>query len=275
MKKHLRSGMLILLTVFISHTPAFPESMVSFDFDHIQTQSKKGVLASDIEIYMEGLYGSDISVSQNATAVRSVGKTILNFPNSPSASLNGNDAYLKVGRGRGPSGIALDFGANPIDSFNVDWRIFKGGKSFTILADGVVIDQHTLSKAQRKSGLTGHQDTYYFDTPVHKLEFIGINKKSFAIDNLTINIPLPGDDETEDVGGLDEQSEGGSSQSGSQSNSNGNNPPYDGTGPLDQPTGSGNISINQVTADVPEPSSLLLLAAGLCGAWFSRRVVTQ
>ena len=160
MKKHLRSGMLIFLTVFISHSPAFPESMVSFDFDYIQSHSKKGVNASDIEVYMEGLFGSDITVSQNTAVVKSTGSNTLNFPNSPSASLNGNDAYLKVGRGRGPSGIALDFGANPINSFNVDWRIFKGGKSFTILADGVVIDQHTLSKAQRKSGLTGHQDTY-------------------------------------------------------------------------------------------------------------------
>lgn len=126
---------------------------------------------------MEGLFGSDITVSQNAAAVKSAGRNTLNFPNSPSASLHGNDAYLKVGRGRGPSGITLDFGANPINSFNVDWCIFKGGKSFTILADGVVIDQHTLSKAQRKSGLTGHQDTYDFDTPVHKLEFIGLKKK--------------------------------------------------------------------------------------------------
>jgi hypothetical protein len=275
MQKKMMWGVLTLLTVFLSRGQLTAASMVVFDFDQIQTQSKKGVTGSDIEVYMESLFGSDMAVNPNATAVKNAGPNVWNIPNNPSATLQGNDAYLKVGRGRGPSAITFDFGANPINSFNVDWRVFKGGKSFTILADGVVIDQHILTKAEKKSGLSGHQDTYYFDTPVQKLEFIGLKKKSFAIDNLVINIPLPNDEGAENLNGSNESPEGGSNESGSQWNGNGNYPPNDDPGPLNQLITSDNIITNQVAADVPEPASLLLLAIGLCSAWASRRVGVQ
>lgn len=88
--------------------------------------------------------------------MKSAGRNTLNFPNSPSASLHGNEAYLKVGRGRGPSGITLDFGTNPINSFNVDWRIFKGGKSFTILADprpAAELEQKTVGPVMRLTAM--------------------------------------------------------------------------------------------------------------------------
>jgi hypothetical protein len=205
--------------------------MVLFDFNQIHSQSKKGVNASDVEAYMEGLFGSDISVSQNTTA---------------------GNSFLKVGKGNGASGITIDFGANPIDSFSVDFQLFKKAKSFMILADGVVINQQTLSKAQRKAGLTGHQSSYFFDTPVHTLQFVGLQKKSFAIDNLAINIPY-------------DESESDPNEHGS--NSSGDSPPG-GAG-----AAGDSIITNQVTAAVPEPSSLLMLAIGLCAAWFSRRVL--
>src|SRR6266508_6460067 len=238
MSKRISWTVLCFLTVLIYDRPAFADGMVLFDFDQIQSQSKKGVNASDVEAYMEGLFGSAVSVSQNTTAVNS---------------------FLKVGKGNGASGITIDFGANPIDSFSVDFQLFKNAKSFTILADGVVINQQILSKAQRKAGLTGHQSSYFFDTPVHTLQFVGINKKSFAIDNLVINIPLDEGGEimsasgfvlTTDVPFGIENPFVGSSVN-----------PFTDT-----------IILNQVTA-VPEAASLLKLAVGLCGAWFSRRLI--
>src|SRR6266568_7994758 len=165
---------LFFLAILLADRPALAASMVLFDFDQIQSHSKKGVDASDVEAYMEGLFGSDITLSQKTTDVNSA---------------------LRVGKGKGAPAITIDFGINPIDSFSVDFQLFKKAKSFTILADGVVVNQQTLSKAQRKAGLTGHQSSYFFNTPVQTLQFVGLQKKSFAIDNLVINIPLPTDEQ--------------------------------------------------------------------------------
>ena len=243
MSKRIWWAVLCFLTVLIYDRQAFANGMVLFDFNQIHSQSKNGVNASDVEAYMEGLFGSDISVSQNTTAVNS---------------------FLKIGKGSAP-GITIDFGANPINSFSVDFQLFKNAKSFTILADGVVINQQILSKAQRKAGLTGHQSSYFFDTPVQTLQFVGLQKKSFAIDNLVINIPLPTDEESDNLDDLNEKSESDSNENGN--NSSGNSLPS-GAG-----AGGDSIITKQVTAAVPEPSSLLMLAIGLGGAWFSRRVL--
>jgi hypothetical protein len=231
MPKILIRTLLFFLTVLFFEPSAFASSMVVFDFDDIHSP-KKRVKAVDIEAYMEELFGADLSVSQNTTAIGSIGGNSLNL-----AGLN--NGYLKVGKGKG-AGIIIDFGDNPIDSFSVDFRLFKRAKNFSILADGVVINQLTLSKAERKTGIAGHQDDFFFDSPVHQLQFVGLGKKKFAIDNLIINIPLPGDEEDDD--------------------------PPAGGGPLDPPSG-GDIGSNQVA----EPSSLLMLAVGLCGALLGRR----
>jgi PEP-CTERM motif-containing protein len=256
----------IFLTVFIDRPVR--ADMVSFDFDDIQSQSKKGPKAPDIEIYMERLFGSDISVSRSTTSAKAGSNAGL--LQSPSAALGIDNGYLKVGKGRA-SGISFDFGANPIDSFSVDWLLRKGGRSFTILADGIVINQETLSKALRKSGLAGHQDSYFFDTPVHNLEFIGVKKKSFAIDNLVINIPLPTDQE-EDLAGSNEGNQGDTDQTENDPDEDGNPSENSFTVGLDNPISGDNAGITQVAAAVPEPSSLLMLLIGVCGAWFSRKV---
>jgi hypothetical protein len=221
---------LFFLAVLLADRPVLAASMVLFDFDQIQSHSKKGANASDVEAYMEGLFGSDITLSQKTSAVNS---------------------SLKVGKGKGAPAITIDFGANPIDSFRVDFQLFKKAKSFTILADGVVINQQTLSKAQRKAGLTGHQSSYFFDTPVQTLQLVGLQKKSFAIDNLAINIPY-------------DESESGPNENGSN---------WSAANVLGaQGLGDDIVNINQVTATVAEPSSLLMLAVGLYGALVSRRI---
>jgi hypothetical protein len=217
------------LLVLLSQQAAFAE-MVTFDFDDVQSLSKKGPKAGDIEVYMENLFGAGITVSSNT----GFGKS-------------GSNGFLKAGKGRG-AGFTIDFGDNPIDSFSVDWLLRKGGKRFAILADGEVVTQQILSKAQSKAGLYGSQGAYFFDEPVHQLQFIGLKKKSYAIDNLVINIPLGGDGDPQ-----------GSEQNDTtaQDGLPGSNPPWGGD--LEQ-------------ASVPEISSLLMLTLGVLGGWLSRRI---
>jgi hypothetical protein len=237
---------LIAVVAIVLAWPALAASTVVFDFDDIQATSKKGVSGAAIEIYMEGQYGSGLSVSPKATAVRGA-------PFYGSDSLSGlavDNSYLTVGKGKGAPTITIDFGDNPIDSFSVDFKLFRKAKSFSILADGELINHQTLSKAQRKKGLSGHQSAYFFDTPVQSLQFVGSKKKSFAIDNLVVNLPSDFD--------------GGFSIEQSGSSFTDNVLPLGDTEGTDVNSALGDANINQV-ADVPEPASLLLIVLGSLG----------
>jgi hypothetical protein len=249
----------LALLVLFAANPSSAASMVVFDFDHIQSSSKKGPRASDVESYMENLFGADLTVSANTVASGS--KTSvrnLRVLGMPSDTLAPPNAFLKVGKGKGNSGIAFDFGDNPIDSFSVDFRLLKKAKSFSIVADGVTITQLSLSKAQRKTGLTGHQSAYYFDGPVQTLQFVGLKKKSFSIDNLAINLPL----EFEDDGSFNQATNATEVFADSNSDS--------------WRSATVFSLINSVTPDpvaaaVPEPASAFLLAAGFVSIIAAKR----
>src|SRR5262245_37603464 len=172
MSRGLASGIFLTLVVLLPNSAAISSPMVVFDFDAIQSLSKKAATAAGVQAYMEELFGADILVSQKTAAVNS---------------------SLMIGKGKGAPAISLDFGDNRINSFAVDYQLFKRAKSFTILADGDVVTLQTPSKSERKAGLSGQQTAIFFDNPVQTLQFIGKNKKSFAIDNLIINIPLTDD----------------------------------------------------------------------------------
>ena len=230
------------LAILLFPLPAFAE-MVHFDFDAIQSPAKKGIAAPAIEAYMESLYGFDVSVSLNTAVVRGRSITIANSLHSLAGTAADGDAYLTAGKGKGLAGITIDFGDNPIESFSVDFQLFKKAKNFAIVADGVVVDQHSLSKAQRKKGLSG-QTILFFDEPVEKLQFVGSKKKSIGIDNLVINIAPEGTDSSVNESGVVLTALG--------SNFLTNSPEIDET-----------VMLEQVISAIPEPSSLLLLGLGL------------
>ena len=120
-----------------------------------------------IESYMEAVYGSDVSVARGAMAAVNVG------------NLNSPDVFLVNGKGKN-SALALSFGNSPINSFAVDWEVFRKGTGLTIKADGVVIFQDLLTKSEKKTGVSHHLATVFFDHPVHTLEFIGLGKSESA-----------------------------------------------------------------------------------------------
>ena len=125
----------------------------------------------------------------------------------------------------------------------MDFQLFKKAKKFAIVADGVVIDQHSLSKAQRKTGLSG-QTILFFDEPVETLQLVGSKKKSIGIDNLVINIAPEDTDSSVNESGVVLTALG--------SNFLKSSPEVDET-----------VILEQVISAIPEPSSLLLLAFGL------------
>jgi hypothetical protein len=258
-----QSAVLFVVLMVLGVDPSSAASMVVFDFDAIQSSSKKGPRASDIESYMENLFGADLTVSPNTVASGSKPSVRnLRVLGMPSDTLGASNSFLKIGKGKGNSGIAFDFGDNPIHSFSVDYQLFKKAKSFAILADGVKISEQTLTKAQRKSGLAGHQSAYYFDGPVKTLQFVGFKKKSFNIDNLTINIPLESD-----AGEVESYDSGiPTLLKFFQSNFS-----------SDTPVAfvvSNNLNQLNATAAVPEPASVFLVTAGFIGILGANRKLT-
>src|ERR1043166_3628623 len=271
MKKYFSTSLLMLAMLC---APSAAMSTTVFDFDDVPGPVRRTPAGQQVELYMEGLYGSDLTVSQKTTARR--GASILD-PADPA------NRYLQIGKGKGPAAIVIHFDENPIDSFSIDFKLFKKAKNLSIFADGELIDVEALSKAQRKKGISG-QRVFIFDAPVHTLEFIG-KKKSFAIDNLAVDLPRGG----ETTGGgviLTTSNTNTNSDTNTDTNTDADtnttppdNETPDSSGlPSDTDNGEDNplpnfiltgetvpLTDSQVTA-VPEPSSLLLLLFGFAAA---------
>jgi hypothetical protein len=231
----------LLLSIFLCNQAVFADSL--FDFNEINAPKKKSKHAAAIDSYMEGLYGSDITVGPRAEVVNSS----RNRARSAGGFSPASDAFLKSGRGKN-SGITLSFDASPISSFSVDSQVFKRGIGLIIKADGVIIYQHLLTKAEKRSGIMDSIDPVFFDKPIHTLEFIGIKRTKIGIDNLEVNLSQPSDP----LGG------------------NG------GTQPSDPLGGNGGNGGDSQFASVPEPSSLLMLGVGFLTAfWLARRSTSQ
>jgi hypothetical protein len=260
MKKYFSTSLLMLAMLC---APSAAMSTVVFDFDDVPPPLRRTPAGQQVELYMEGLYGSSLTVSQKTNAVR--GASILD-PADPA------NRYLQIGKGKGPAAIVIHFDENPIDSFSIDFKLFKKAKNLSIFADGQLIDVEALSKAQRKKGISG-QKVFVFDTPVHTLEFIG-KKKSFAIDNLVVDLPSGG----ETTGGIILTESNSTPNTDTTSFEDGETPDPSGL-PSETDTGEGDNSLPDFTltsdtvsptdiqtAAVPEPSSLFLLLFGFAAA---------
>ena len=187
MKRLFWSSLFILASIFLFNQAVFADSL--FDFNDINPPKKKKQHAAAIDAYMERLYGSEITVGPRTRLAGMPGRNA-----RTAASLNpASGAFLKNSGGKN-SGIELSFDASPISSFSVDSQVFKRGFGILIKADGVIIYQHLLTKAEKRSGIMESIDPIFFDQPVHTLEFIGMKRTKIGIDNLQVNLAT-------DVGG--------------------------------------------------------------------------
>lgn len=181
MKRLFWSSLFLLLGIFQCSQAVFADSL--FDFNEINAPKKKSQHAAAIDSYMESLYGSEITVGPKTQVVGSPGNR-----RRAAASLSpASGAFLKNSGGKN-SGITLSFDASPISSFSVDSQVFKRGVGILVKADGVIIYQHLLTKAEKRSGIMDSIDPVFFDTPVHTLEFIGMKRTKIGIDNLRVNL---------------------------------------------------------------------------------------
>jgi hypothetical protein len=305
----------VLLAVLLSSQAAFADSVVMFDFNQLPPSGKKkhqGSSPTVIESYMEGLYGSDITVGPGVQAANAATKG--GHKNSGGV-LSAPNTFLTNGKAKN-GGISLTFGADPIGSFAVDWGVQKGGSGIIIKADGVIIYQHLLTKREKKTGLLGHFDPFIFDHPIQTLQFIGMKKTKLTIDNLEVNFQQgdggtgggtgtgsgpwlfqdsysyrPSDSPT-NTGDVGDGGAGGETGAGG-----GPNDPADiilamwetevqageqvpGGGPNDPPITTTDVfvtgpDIQQTDRQVPEPASWVMLGLGLLAAGFSKKLTRR
>jgi hypothetical protein len=181
MKRLFWSSLSLLLSIFLYNQAVFADSL--FDFNEINAPKKKKQHAAAIDAYMENLYGSEITVGLQTRLAGMPGTHA-----RAAASLSpASGTFLKNSGGKN-SGITLSFDASPISSFAADSQVFKRGVGIIVKADGVIVYQHLLTKAEKRSGIMESIDPILFDTPVHTLEFIGMKRTKIGIDNLRVNL---------------------------------------------------------------------------------------
>ncbi|MFZ0033731.1 MAG: PEP-CTERM sorting domain-containing protein [Sedimentisphaerales bacterium] len=163
MKKIAHIGLLtaVALAVFTDNSMATP---VLFDFDALPRQSG----STAIEDYMEGLYGSGITVTQAI-----VGNGVVTGILRP-------HHYIQTVPISGSRWFSFSFNEVPITSVSFDWRVIAS--AFDAYADDVEIFSHK----HRLCG-SGTTETFFFDTPVTTLKFRGsCSHSEFGVDDLTV-----------------------------------------------------------------------------------------
>jgi hypothetical protein len=191
---------------------------ILFDFNSLGANVNSATGPDSIESYMEGLYGSDITVALGAktqTARVENRPTGMYLGNSDGAIDRGNctapychpgtDTFL-INRWDATSvpsslrdRIIITFEDVPIYGLGLDWEIFpitrNGNKAdITIKADGEIVFWEELYGTDKENGDLGHF-SIDFTTPVHTLEFIDWTDAPIGIDNLSVTprrVPVPG-----------------------------------------------------------------------------------
>jgi hypothetical protein len=149
-------------------------SVTLFNFDVLPA----GTNAAGIESYMEGLYGSDI--------------TVMNALIGTIDPQLGPDSYMVnvTPVSGGKNWFTISFNEVPITSMSFDWKRLRD--DFYAEADGTIVFSNTGTPGSA-SGFSG---PIVFASPVTELYFHDSDRGYVAIDNLTVAsippIPAPG-----------------------------------------------------------------------------------
>jgi len=127
--------------------------------------------AAAIEAYMEGIYGSDITVTHGI-----VGDGLWNGPLGP-------DHYIQAGPSLGTHWFSISFNEVPITSVSFDWGVESD--AFHAYADGVEFFSQGYGVWS-----SGNSGTYYFASPVTTLKFSNSGLSEIEVDNLNVT-PVP------------------------------------------------------------------------------------
>jgi hypothetical protein len=162
-------AVILVLVVLFAEDAA---GVIVFDFEDAPVYGRAG----EIEVYMEGVYGSDITV--DGGAVRDA-----LWPGFISGPLGG-DNYVHSWGLCGSSGFSISFEETAITSVSFDFGVVFS--SFYVSADG----EEIFREGWRCWG-SDNSGTIYFDSPVTTLRF---SKRCFfgeiEMDNLTVT-PVP------------------------------------------------------------------------------------
>lgn len=145
--------------------------VIVFDFEDAPVYGGAG----EIEAYMEGVYGSDITV---------LGGTVRDslWGGGISGPL-GDDNYVRVWGLCGGSGFSISFEEEPITSVSFDSGVVFS--SFYAYGDG----EEIFRDGWRCWG-SDNSGTIYFDSPVTTLQFSNTWFGEIEMDNLTVT-PVP------------------------------------------------------------------------------------
>jgi hypothetical protein len=157
----------VMVTLGFALSPKAEATLVSFDFEGAPYLGG----AAAIESYMEGVYGSDITVANGL-----VGNGVPDGPLGP-------DHYIQNNPTLGVHWFSISFNAVPIVAVSFDWGVRLD--NLTASADGNVFFSGPYSAFD--SGNTG---TINFASPVTTLEFTDGFLGEIEIDNLEVT-PVP------------------------------------------------------------------------------------
>jgi len=166
---------LFTITIFLV-LASLAQASITFDFDAAPLWQEQAA----IEAYMEGIYGSDITVTNGRVGDGLFPGVLHNYP---------GDRYIQAGPAFGwpTHWWQVSFNENPITSVSFDWGV--EADAFHAYADG-----GEFFSAGFGAWSSGSSGTINFGSPVTTLRFTNSRLGEIQVDNLSVTstIPAPG-----------------------------------------------------------------------------------